>query len=905
MQIKFNINYHTQPGQNLAVCGNHKALGKWDKSKAFKLNYVGNGNWTGTVEIKSAVDRIEYKYFVKEDSGHIFEEWGNAREINIKNTAPSLLVKTDCWRSPKNNEKVMYGSAFSKVIMKPLKTFKPPKSQSQQCLEFKISVPRIGPQHRLCIIGNQSCLGNWNKEKPFLLGTGKNFPEWKGSIDLKKVNFPLSYKYGIYNAQTLEIETIEEGEDRYINHPNIDTESFKFIKHDESFRYPLGNWKGAGVAVPVFSLRSEDSFGVGEFNDLFAFIDWAKSLGMKMVQLLPINETIASHNWLDSYPYKSISVMALHPLYMNMEKMGKLKDKKLTEGFKAIGNKLSSETHVNYPEVLKTKSNFYKLLFDQEKDTFFEDKDYKAFFKKNKSWLVPYAAFAYLRDKMKNPDFRQWSEHSTYDEKAIKKMSSPSSEEWDDIAVHYFIQYHLDKQMKEVSAYARENGIILKGDIPIGISPNSVEAWTEPHLFNLNGQAGAPPDDFAVKGQNWGFPTYNWEAMAKEGYKWWKDRLQKMADYFDAYRIDHILGFFRIWEIPSDAVEGLLGHFRPALPMTAQEIESYGFGFNYERFTQPYIKYHLLEHAFGEKTQMVINTFLTDNGDGSYQMKEDFDSQLKINNYFLKGIEEEDLSNENRQIRDGLFDLVANVLFVQTGENEFHPRISIHNTSSFAELDEYVKGQLTRLYFHFFYQRHDDFWYMEAMNKLPQIIEASDMLVCGEDLGMVPDCVPPVMDRLNILSLEIQRMSKNPKIKFAHPADAPYLSICTTSTHDMPTIRGWWEENKALTQEFYNRELGNHGAAPFFAEPDVCLQIITQHMYSPAMWTTFPVQDLIAIDGDFRWKETQQEQINYPDNVRHRWRFRMRQSIEELQEATNFNEKLKGLINASGRNSDY
>ncbi|MGQ1783778.1 MULTISPECIES: 4-alpha-glucanotransferase [unclassified Saccharicrinis] len=906
MQIIFNIHYHTLLGQNIYVCGSNQSLGKWKTSKALKLSYANNGDWTGECKINTSDKLIEYKYFVQDESGNIIWEWGVSRELSInKKDNKSVIVITDNWRAPLNEEKIMYSSAFRKVIMKPSRTFNPPKNQSDQALEFKINVPRIGTNHRLCIIGNQKVLGNWDLDKPLLMGTGNNFPEWCASIDLNKVEFPLSYKYAIYNSDTKKISTIEEGEDRQIGQPEITEKKITFVKQDESFKYPFGNWKGAGVAVPVFSLRSKDSFGVGEFNDLFAFIDWAKSVGMKMVQLLPVNETIASHNWLDSYPYKSISVMALHPLYLNLGKMGKLKDKKMMEGFEALSNKLNSEIHVNYPEVLRAKSEYYKLLFDQEKETFFDDKAYISFFKKNKKWLIPYAAFAYLRDKMKNPDFRQWTEHSTYDEKAILKISAAHSNEWDDIAVHYFIQYHLDKQLKEVSEYARKNGVVLKGDIPIGISPNSVEAWTEPHLFHLNGQAGAPPDDFAVKGQNWGFPTYNWEAMAKDKYRWWIDRLQKMADYFDAYRIDHILGFFRIWEIPSDAVEGLMGHFKPALPMTVQEIESYHIVFDYERYVKPYIKHHIVEALFNEHAPRVINDFLEDTGHGNYQLKQDFDSQLKVNAYFLQGIEEEDLSITDREIRDGLFDLISNVLIVQTGENEFHPRICVHNTSSFAELDDHTKGQMSKLYFHFFYQRHDDFWYHQAMNKLPQIIEASDMLVCGEDLGMVPDCVPPVMEALNILSLEIQRMSKNSLIKFAHPADAPYLSVCTTSTHDMSTIRGWWEEDKESIQDFYNNQLGNHGEAPFYAEPEICLQIITQHMYSPAMWTIFPIQDLIALDGDLRWRETHEEQINYPSNVRHRWRFRMQQSIQELKEATDLNALLKNLIEDSGRNTKY
>ncbi|HAQ37310.1 MAG TPA: 4-alpha-glucanotransferase, partial [Saprospirales bacterium] len=174
---------------------------------------------------------------------------------------------------------------------------------------------------------------------------------------------------------------------------------------------------------------------------------------------------------------------------------------------------------------------------------------------------------------------------------------------------------------------------------------------------------------------------------------------------------------------------------------------------------------------------------------------------------------------KNRRIRDGLFELIANVLFIESGYNQFQPRITFQHTSSFADMDIDTQNRLNELYNHFFYKRHDDFWYHKAMDKLPGIISATDMLVCGEDLGMVPDCVHPVMDQLGILSLEIQRMSKDPKRKFAHPADAPYMSVCTTSTHDMSTTRGWWESDRNLIQQFYNEQLGNPGEAPFFAEP--------------------------------------------------------------------------------------
>ncbi len=146
-----------------------------------------------------------------------------------------------------------------------------------------------------------------------------------------------------------------------------------------------------------------------------------------------------------------------------------------------------------------------------------EKKEYLKFFDSNRSWLMPYAAFCYLRDQYKTSDFRQWKDYATYDPQKIDALCNPKNDFHEHIAVHYFIQYHLDKQLREAIDYAHKNGVAVKGDIPIGISPNSIEAWAEPKYFNLKGQAGAPPDDFAVMGQNWGVSQLitgtKWHAM--------------------------------------------------------------------------------------------------------------------------------------------------------------------------------------------------------------------------------------------------------------------------------------------------------------------------------------------------------------------------------------------------------
>ena len=581
----------------------------------------------------------------------------------------------------------------------------------------------------------------------------------------------------------------------------FDTKVFKVLyKNKIDIRE---GWKGAGVAVPVFSLKTKNSYGTGEFLDLKSLADWCAKVGLKMIQILPINDTRTDDSWDNSYPYKAISTKALHPIYLNLYEMGLLNDENDREYFEQQRTILNSKDFVDYPEVMKTKDAYFRKIFSQNWDKVRNRNDYKTFFEENKDWLVPYAEYC--------------SSHS----------SALSSQ----LELHYFLQYHLDKQLRNAVDYLHEKGVALKGDIPIGIGRDSVDAWMNPELFNMDCQAGAPPDAFATEGQNWGFPTYNWEMMEKDDYKWWRERLSQMSRYFDAYRIDHILGFFRIWEIPIESSQGTMGHFSPALPLGLYE------------------------------DQQSLSTFTSL-------------SESQIESLFLRD---------------------------KKDNNKFHPRINLHLTQTYNELSDIQKEEINKLYDDFFYRRNEELWKKEALKKLPKIIEASDMLVCGEDLGMVPACVPEVMQQLNILSLEVQRMPKKYGDTFVNPAHNPYLSVDTTSTHDTSTLRGWWEENSELTNRFYREMLGHYEGAPYFAEPWVCQEIIRQHLNSTSMWTILPIQDYIAMDGEFRWDATQREQINVPSNPRHHWCYKMHQSLESLNERQDFNEMLSNMIKESGR----
>ena len=585
-------------------------------------------------------------------------------------------------------------------------------------------------------------------------------------------------------------------------------------------------------------------------------------------------------------------------MYTDLRQLGALNDREKMEQFEQRRQELNALPAIDYEAVNEAKWEYFRLIFAQEGEAVLASEDFRAFFEANKEWLQPYAVFSYLRDAYRTPNFREWPRYSAYRQEDIDALCNPRSADYPHIAIYYYIQYQLHRQLLAATRHARANGVVLKGDIPIGISRNSVEAWKEPHYFNLNGQAGAPPDDFSANGQNWGLPTYNWDVMEQDGYAWWMKRFRKMSEYFDAYRIDHILGFFRIWEIPMHSVHGLLGQFVPALPMTREEIESYGLGFRPE-FLKPYIHEYFLGQMFGPHTDYVKQTFIepTDTWE-VYRMRPEFDTQRKVEAYF-----DGKTDDDSVWIRDGLYALISDVLFVpdRNDPSKYHPRIGVQHDYIYRSLNDWEKAAFNRLYDQYYYHRHNDFWGQQAMKKLPQLTQSTRMLVCGEDLGMIPACVAWVMNELRILSLEIQRMPKDPSQEFGHPEWYPYRSVCTISTHDMSTLRGWWEEDAQQTQRYYNHVLGHYGTAPAVATPELCEQVVRAHLTSNSMLSILSFQDWMSVDGQLRNPNVAEERINVPANPRHYWRYRMHLTLEQLMAADDLNNKIRQMIADSGR----
>ena len=892
MKLTFTIDYRTVWGESVYLVGSAAELGGDSERDGVRMTYNGSGQWMCAVTLPDTAGEFTYRYVVINDNGSIRREWGLPRLFK-----PVRLVRNyqivDRWQD-KPAEKPLYSSAFTKgIFSREGKT----KSTALKggCLVLRVAAPMVDRDQTLAVCGSCAELGAWDPAEAVDLND-RDFPYWSVAIDVNKIKEPFEYKLLILDKETRLAVAWERGENRvFASCPMKRSEMA--LEQGIVVDTPTAKWRGAGTAIPVFALRSEDDFGVGDFLDICKMVDWAASTGQKILQILPINDTTMTHTWTDSYPYNANSTFALHPMYLRPEAIGTLADKERVEHYRAIARELNSLEVIDYERVNEAKTAYVRELFAQHGKATASSAKFREFVAANEYWLKPYAAFCALRDIKGTPDFKQWGKYAAYDEKLVDKFCAEHS---DEIQFIYFQQYHLDKQLREARNYAHSRGVVLKGDIPIGISRTSADAWLNPKLFRMDCQAGAPPDAFSVNGQNWGFPTYDWDEMSRDGFQWWKNRFKKMAEYFDAYRIDHILGFFRIWEIPISAVHGLLGTFNPALPYTADEMrDKYDFWINPQTHAVPCIRDYFLGDIFGEYTEEVKRTFLYPKENGSYGLQEFADTQRKVEAYFS----DKDLDDKNSRIKEGLMSLIDDVLFIEDAAKPgcYHPRISAQSTRSYQALNEYERWRFDTLYNDFFFKRHNDFWREKAMWKLPPLLDATQMLVCGEDLGMIPACVASVMEELQILSLEIQSMPKDPEVEFGQTERYPYHSVCTTSTHDTDGIRAWWENDRGQAQRYYANVLHCGGAAPYFAEPWVCDRIITMHLESPSILAILPLQDILSIDGTLRRENPADERINIPANSRHYWRYRMHLTIEKLLSCQDFNTYLLDKIRHSGR----
>ena len=874
MKLKFTIHYGTQWGESLHVVVSYFSSDGTRKTANLLMLTDDGTLWTLETSVVESrqhpIESFSYHYQVEDEEGRVLRrEWTMIPRTYHFDTSQNYVL-SDLWRDIPIQYH-LYSSAYKTVKglardeqVNPLRV-----PLYRKTILFRVSAPQLLKGQSLAIVGSHPALGDWNAARYLRMEyLGQN--DWMLSVNVDAVLLPLEYKYVIIDDATNTLVAWEEGDNRTTDGllpSDVSTvpDGTVLVAYGENLRIKEQTWRVAGVVVPVFSLRSDYSYGVGDFGDLRRMVDWAVLTGMKVIQLLPVNDTTASHSWSDSYPYNIVSAFALHPHYLDLEAFGSLKNKSKMTAYHRQRRELNAIGYSDYEAVDRVKSGFINDLYEERGRQTLDSKDFKSWFEANKDWLEPYA-----------------------------QMSSQSSQSSQ--ARTYFIQYYLHLQLKEAADYARSKGIVLKGDIPIGVNFNSVETQTHPALFNLDSQTGAPPDAFSQNGQNWGFPTYNWHE--KSIIPWWHRRLAWMSQYFDAFRIDHVLGFFRIWEVPVDALYGILGHFSPALPLTVSEIEYFGLPFRKDFMTRPFINDRVIERLFGIHAQYVKENFLIARSYGLYDLKSEYNSQRKVRDHF------EGRNDENSLwIRDSLYRLICGVLFLEDPRQPgmYHPRIGVYKDPVFDALTNEEKDAFMRLYNNYFYQRHNFFWGAEAIRRLTDVFGHTRMLCCAEDLGMLPDCVAPVLDSLRILTLEIQSMPKQSGFEFTHLDGNPYRSVATFSTHDMSPLRLWWEENPERTQRYYVTMLQKQGRAPEHLPAHLAEEIIARHLYCPSMMCMLSLQDWLAMDGELRAKNPREERINVPSDPYNRWKYRMHLTIDDLLKADKYNNKVRTMITRSKR----
>ena len=896
MNIVFRLDYHTVPGQSLwlkySIVLDEKGV-RFDQ--VAPLQWINDSQWEVRVEVHgSGRFLLEYSYQLRQSiNGLKLDEWHGPRISEVDLTAHDALLLLDSWCSAGTVDYAFETDAF--LTAHPARgSFTELATPENSNHAFQLRMAALPTGQVPCLIGSVDEIGGWGWHSAVPLEeTAPNV--WQKNLYLP-VDWHIEYKYGLFDLALQCVVSLELGENRILPSRSIGTRQWTKVS-DECYRRDFGGlFRGVGVAVPVFSLRSAKSLGVGEFADLKPLADWATGVGLKLIQILPINDTTSSHDWTDSYPYSAISIFALHPLYLRIDDLKYAMPVAFKKKLGSACDELNLLEQVDYEAVMQVKTQLTRQIFAKHRVAILDSAAFGKFLEANGEWAIPYAVFCVKRDHYGSADFSRWEEWAVFDRERVNALIDASQPEWSEIAYHLWLQCELDQQLADAVRHLHEHGIVLKGDLPIGIDRQSVDAWAAPHLFKMHAQTGAPPDAFAVKGQNWGFPTYDWEVMQKDGFAWWRSRFAQLSRYFDAYRIDHILGFFRIWQVPYDHVEGIMGHFDPAVPIHIDEIRERGIDFDYNRFCRPYIREHFLSERFGDKVEFVKSQFLNHCGDGYFQLREQVSTQRRIVDYF------KDKPFED-WIRDGLLDCASEVLFFEvpdSGGTLFHPRCSMQTTFSYRELSLENRWRVEDLYNDYFYRRQEDFWQARGYEKLPAMRKASPMLLCGEDLGMVPACVPSVLKELGILSLEIQRMPKTHKTEFFNPQDAHYLSVVSPSTHDMSTLRAWWREDFQTTSKFAWQSFG-------IAFPDselsgeLASRILWQHLQSPAMWAIFPMQDLLAIDESIRHPDPDAERINVPAIMPFYWCYRMHLGLDELAAASDFNSNLTRLIQAAGR----
>jgi len=909
------IHYKVKDGGQMIASGESDAFGKNVVNRAVRMRSRDGENWDAKVNINVGETLLVYRYGYITDNKSRFEAIQSLRSVSLEGLKKGdTVIMRDTWRSPKSN--VFVSTAFREAIFAgspegnntPVRQdsalgdksaatrWKEPQKDSV-AVRFTVVVPRLTSGHSIRLTGEHEKLGKWDKESTLgLVNLGRNV--FSLMLEFPADELPFEYKYCIFDKEG-EFVFRERGTPRELEAP---ADNVKFLSVDENFKYE-NVWKGAGVAVPVFSLRSSRSMGIGEFLDLKILVDWAAKVKLSLIQVLPVNDTGDNPS-----PYSATSVFALHPVYLNVQEVAAYtfggENRVPHEIRQEIEDGMSSFNgveEIEYTGVLAKKDKILTMIFSAGGDNILADAGCKAWQERNSSWLPGYACWKSIMAKTGEWVFTQW-EHSAKD---VPRLTSKESEFYDSVRYHVFVQYNLHLQLLNASNYAKAHGVALKGDLPIGVARYCADTWIDTDMFRMNWSAGAPTHG-PPPAQNWDFPLYNWDLMKKDGFQWWRRRLAAMEEYFQAFRIDHVLGFFRIWAIPAHNYSGLLGRYDPCpKPITRKELASIGIKGKLDRYTNPYIHESDVAKKFGESAKFVQENFLDGLKEDKelYNLRDEVSTHERIHTLIHDPKYDDILSEDQRvTIRTELCNFVDDRLLIQDEQDpdKFYLVCHMFHTASYKALKEgELKTNLDRLWHNFFWERQK--WGEDGYEKLAAMQDAANMMVCGEDLGAVPSEAYEVLDALGILGLRIQRWPI--KGEWGEPAKYSYLSVAAPSCHDCSTLRQWWTEDRGARQHFYRSNF--EGEAPWECYDWVSQKIVEQHLNSTSMWTIVPIQDFLDMWDELRSPDPLKDMINRPGTMDGNWVYRMRLPLEALCEKSSFNKFLGDMVVRTKRVDSY
>lgn len=905
MKLKFSVHYSTVWGQSLHVMITYIHVGGRRKSYDLSMQTQDGDLWTLETPVMESrqrpVESFEYFYQVEDADGKpIVAEW-HRNERRYHFDADRDYILPDQWRdiplqyhllskAYRTAERIaeMQRDTADAVTRLPL---------FRKTIIFRVLAPQLRQGESLAICGNHPSLGDWNPSR-FIRMHEVGESEWILSLNVDNISFPLEYKYVVIDDSSHQLVRWEEGENRSTGEYKV-SDGQVLVLYGENLRVRETMWRIAGLVVPLFAVKTEASFGTGDFGDLKPLADWAADAGMKMIQLLPVFDTTTTHTWSDSNPYNCISLHALHPHYMDLAQLGTLEDATKRNRYRKRQRELNALGYVDYEAVDRIKLDYIADVFAERGTEELASPEYAAFCADNKDWLYAYACFCALREHYHTARTSDWQDYAVYDADKLEQLYNDDEAFRRAVDLACFTQYHLHRQLCDAAEYARSKDISLEGDLPAGVCRDSVATWCHPELFRLDMTFGCPPEPTEPRGQNWGIPTYDWTRSKQHDVtSILRNVLKGMEPYFDALRIDHVVSLFRVWEIPVGQRWACLGHFSPSLPLSEEEIRSYGIDFKRELFTTPFITDDIIRDFFGIHADFVRDNYLERKPYGLYALKKDFDTQGKIQRRF------DNMRDENSLwICEGLQHLCANVLFVEDPYQHgmYHPRYGVASNPVYNVLSASEKEAFMGLYDNYFFERHQYYWQTTAERRLDGLLADTHLLVCAEDLGMLPKCVGSVLDRSRVLTLEVQQMPKRHGEEFAHLENNPYRSVATPTTHDMAPMRLWWEGNRGRTQRYWITMLQKEGRAPLHLPPHIAEEIVSRHLYCPSMLCMVSIQDLLAMDSNLCSPNVHDERGNAPYDSFNQWKYRMNVTVEELKKSTQFTAKLKTMITRSKR----